>query len=131
MKIIQKQLRPITLLLVYVILLQSCKATYHDSFSWVLFKTSQTNKRVIIETKDSLSLEYNRVDFVDSTYLGIQRIHGKKIKTPINLENIKSVETKSKVMLDVVEIVGVIVITGLIVTYLYGKYIACWEELQD
>jgi len=92
---------------------------------------SQKNKRVIIETKDSLTLKYNSIRLNDSIYLGAQKINGKRIETPINPENIKSITTKSKVLLNVVEIAGVIVITGLTVTYLYGKFIAGWEELEE
>jgi hypothetical protein len=130
MKTLIKQTKSIALILSLIIIFLSCIATYHDSCIEVLYMNSKKNKRVIIETKDNLTLEYNSIRLNDSIFLGTQRMHGKRIETPINLENIKSVTTKSKVLLNVVEVIGVIVITGLIVTYLYGKYIAGWDELQ-
>jgi hypothetical protein len=122
MKTIKRHIKYVSLLLATILLIESCKTTYHDSFESVLFKASKKHSRVKIETKDGQILKYSKVICSGDSCFQVQRIHGNKIITPINWDNIKSVKTKDKVFLDVLKFTGEVILGVLVVTFVVWGY---------
>jgi hypothetical protein len=122
MKAINKQIKSIAIIFAVLVIFQSCKTTYHDSFESVLFKASKKHTRVKIETKDGQTLKYSKVICSGDSCFQVKRIHGNKIITPINWDNIKSVKTKDKVFLDVLKFTGEVILGVLVVTFVVWGY---------
>ncbi len=119
MKIISRSIARLAFWLAIIIFCHSCKATYHDSFHSVLRDASEKDKRIKIKTKDSQILEYKNVVFMEDNFLGVTKVKGIKVRTPIDTENIRSIRTESKVMLGVLKITGAIIFTGILLVFIY------------
>jgi hypothetical protein len=113
MKTIKKQFKLIALLLIMIILLQSCVA--YKGQSVTLERASNSKNKVKIETKDNQTFKYDSVTLEDEKYYGNKKVDGKILKTELKkdvITNIRLEDKKKSKFLDTaipIAIVGVVV----------------------
>jgi hypothetical protein len=94
MKTIKKQFKSITLLLIMIILLQSCVA--YKGQSVTLERALNSKNKVKIETKDNLTFKYDSVTFEGEKYYGNNKVDGKILKTELKKDVITNIRLEDK-----------------------------------
>ena len=109
MKTIKKHLKVVALFFSVLILLQGC--TVYKSTPITLEKAVQNESKVRITTNTNKTFVYKKIVVDDGNYYGIEKIKGKKINIPINLDLVKSINEKNKTLSTALSIGIPIVIT--------------------
>jgi len=94
MKTLKTQLRPITLFLILLMLLQSC--TVYKSATISLDQAVQNQSKVRVKTINNEKFKFKRIGVENGNYYGIKKTKGEMVKTPLNEEFIASVKEKDE-----------------------------------
>lgn len=114
MKPLKKQLQPITLLLVIVMVIQSC--TVYKSSVITLDQAVQNGTKVNVITKNEDYLIFNRIDVENGNYYGIKKSKDEMVRTPLNEENIYSIKEKNEALSTILTIaIPLLVVVGIII----------------
>lgn len=102
MKTIKICLKPISLFMAFLILLQGCVIYKEKPVS--LDDAVIANTRVRIETTDNQTLKYKRIEAKNGQYYGIKKSNKAAARTPIDAELVENVKIKDKTMSTIVTI---------------------------
>ncbi len=94
MKTIKKQIKNISLVLVVLMLFQSCKVYHGDSVT--LEQAVKEGKETKIVTSHNETLKFRSVVSEDGNFFGVKKIKGESIKTPIDVIKVKKVKILDK-----------------------------------
>ncbi|UOK43560.1 MULTISPECIES: hypothetical protein [Flavobacterium] len=94
MKVLYKKIQIISLLLSFIFLLQSCHVYHKVPIS--LDEAVAANKRMKVTTTDDKKHKFRKIEKSDSTYYGIVKTRGQKVKVPLEIEKIKSIHPVNK-----------------------------------
>jgi len=112
METLKTQLRPIALLLILVMLFQSC--TVYKSTSVTLDQAVQNESKVRIKTNSNEIFIFKKIVFDEGKYYGVERIKGKKIKIPINENLVKSTQLKNELLSALLSVgAPIVIIVGI------------------
>lgn len=113
MKKLKKQFNTITLFFVVVMLIQSC--TVYKSTPITLDQAVQSGAKVRVKTLDNEKFKFKKIEFIDGKFQGLKKQSGFMVKTPLNQEDIKSVNEKNKTLSTVLSIgIPVVTVGGLL-----------------
>ena len=113
MKTLKKQIRPITLLLAFVILFQGC--TVYKSVPISLEQAVQNESKVRVKTKNNEKYKFNRVGVENGNYYGVKKSNNIVVKTPLDQDFINTINEKDKTLSTVLSIgIPVIIVGGLL-----------------
>ena len=117
MKTIKKHLRIVALILVVIMLLQSC--TVYKKTSITLNQAVQNESKVKVKTK-SENLKFNRIGIENGNYYGVKKIQGEMIKIPLDIKTVMSVKEKNE---SASTIATVLVVTGSVIAIIVGAFL--------
>lgn len=117
MKVLYKNARTLSFILSLLFLLQSCHVYHKVPIS--LDEAVAANKRMKVTTIDDKKYKFRKIEKTDSTYYGIVKTRGQKVKVPLETEKIQSVRPVNKTASTVLSVgavaVPLVIITALIV----------------
>lgn len=105
----QKQIRPLTFLLAFIMLLQGCKAYYKDSVT--LEQAVIEHKRAKVETVTKQAYKFQSISFENEQYYGVKMVKGEIVKIPIDQADLSKVRLENK-SLSVISTIGISVLVG-------------------
>jgi hypothetical protein len=105
----QKQIRPLTFLLAFIMLLQGCRAYYKDSVT--LEQAVIEHKRAKVETVTRQAYKFQSISFENEQYYGVKMVKGKIVKIPIDQADLSKVRLENK-PLSVIGTIGISVLIG-------------------
>ncbi len=112
MRAIVNQMKVIAIILVSLMLFQSCRVYHKGNVS--LDEAITQQKRVKIKTKDGRKLKFKSVVIDSSQYYGIKKIRGKTVRTLIEPNNIETLRLHNKTM-SIIYGTGIgLVVTGFV-----------------
>ena len=80
--------RPVSVVLIFTILLQSCAVYRRDSVS--LEAAAATHKRILMVRSNDQKVHLKKVTETDGKFYGVTRVHGHKVEIPLEEKDIKS-----------------------------------------
>ena len=104
-------MKPISIFLSVLLLFQSCATNYTNSFSQALYIASNKHKAIEISTTKREKLKFQSVVVSDDSFYGIKKNSLPTDFVPINIASIKAVKLKDRTALNVLEWVGIYVLT--------------------
>ena len=105
----QKQIRPLTFLLAFIMLLQGCKAYYKDSVT--LEQAVIEHKRAKVETVTKQAYKFQSISFENEQYYGVKMVKGEIVKILIDQADLSKVRLENK-SLSVISTIGISVLVG-------------------
>ncbi len=94
MKTIKKQLKSIALVLSILIVFQGC--TVYKSVPLSLEQAVQIESKVRVKTNGNEKFKFNRIGVEDGNYYGVKIRNSVFVKTPLDQNNIKTINEKDK-----------------------------------
>jgi hypothetical protein len=94
MKVIKKQIRPITFLFGILIMLQSCVA--YKSQNFTLEEAAKTDSKVKVHTVTNENLKFKRVGVENGQYYGVRKVKGELVKVPLDRTMLNKINVKDK-----------------------------------
>lgn len=113
MKTLKKQIRPITILFAFIMLVQSCSVYKSSTIS--MYQAVQNESKVKVKTFDNEKLKFDRISIEDNKYYGVKKENNQVVKTPLKEDLIKSVNEKDKTLSTLLSIgVPVVIVGGIL-----------------
>jgi high-affinity Fe2+/Pb2+ permease len=94
MKTIRKHLESLVLLLIVLMLFQSCVVYEKNSVS--LDWAAKQELRAKVEMKTNETNKFKRISFENQHYYGIKKINGEITKTPLQADNLNKIQLQNK-----------------------------------
>lgn len=94
MKYLKKCLKPVSLLLAFVMILQGC--TIYKQQNITLESAAIQGAKVKVVTKDNKTQKYLYITSVNDEYFGVIKGKDGLLKIPLQQENIKNINIKNK-----------------------------------
>jgi len=95
MKTVTKQMKQIALLLVLIMIFQSCIVTYRTT-SMPLSLVVKTQKKVRIEYDNSEIYRFEKIEVEGNNFYGVKEVKGEIVKTPIEVDRINNIKIHDK-----------------------------------
>ncbi|WP_178983498.1 hypothetical protein [Winogradskyella helgolandensis] len=93
---IKKQTRVISIILMSLILCQSCRVYKKENVT--LKVATEEGKRVKLTTNDGTTLKFKKIVLDDNQYYGVKKTKGKEVLVPIKTNDTKLVRLHNKTM---------------------------------
>lgn len=113
MKTLKKNNQKINLILIFVILFESC--TVYKSTPVSLEEAYKFEGKVRVYTIENIELWFKKIEVDNNEYFGVTRKKGKIVRIPLDSLKIKSISVKNKTLSTVLNVGIPIVILGGIV----------------
>ncbi len=120
MKTIKLFLKPITYLLVFLILFQGCTVYKKQNIS--LDQAVENNGKVKLITKSNDKYKFKYITIVDGEYFGVVKRKGEIINYQLQEKNIKAVKPKSKAASIAITTLALIPVSILVLFAASGGY---------
>ena len=113
MKTLKKQIRPITLLLAFVMLFQGC--TVYKSVPITIEQATKEEQQVKILTKNNVKLKFKRIVVENEKLYGVRKVDGINVKLVLDRNSIDTIRAKDKTLSTILSIGIPVTILGLMV----------------
>ena len=110
MKTLKKQIRPITLLLAFVMLFQGC--TVYKSVPITIEQATKEEQQVKILTKNNVKLKFKRIIVENEKLYGVRKVDGIDVNLVLDRNSIDTIRAKDKTLSTILSIGGTVIIVG-------------------